>query len=160
MPIEVHMLSETERQLMDREAHAYPDPRAAAIDALMIVQQQRGWVSDDALHDVADHLGISTHELESVATFYSLIHRQPVGRHVIRLCDSVSCWLCGYREIRDQLREQLGIDFGHTSSDGRFTLLPNACLGRCDHAPVMLVDDDAHHDLTPETLNQILDGYK
>lgn len=153
------MLSETEKRSIEAEAQAYPIRQALGIDALLIVQRERGWISDETLREVADYLDISTHELESVATFYSLIHRRPVGRHVIRLCNSVSCWLCGYGDIHNYLHEQLGIDFGETTSDDRFTLLPNACLGRCDHAPVMLVDDDAYHDVSPQTLTQILEGY-
>ena len=154
------MLSEKEISLIEDESRAYPQRQALAIEALRIVQKERGWISDEALHDISDYLGITTHALESVATFYSLIHRRPVGRHVIRLCDSVSCWLTGVNEIQKQLHEHLSIEFGETSSDGRFTLLPNACLGRCEHAPVMLVDEDAHHDLTPQTLAQILERYK
>lgn len=154
------MLSEREKRLIEQEAHAYPERQGQGIDALLIVQRERGWISDEALRDVAGYLGISPHELEGVATFYSLIHRRPVGRHVIRLCDSVSCWLTGCEAIQERLHELLGIDFGQTSTDGRFTLLPNACLGRCEHAPAMLIDEDAHHDLAPETLAQILEGYR
>lgn len=154
------MLSDKEKALIEEEAQAYPERQAVGIDALLIVQRERGWISDETLRDVAGYLGIGVHALESVATFYSLIHRRPVGRHVIRLCDNVSCWLTGYNEIHTSLLELLGIDFGQTSADGRFTLLPNACLGRCEHAPVMLVDEDAHHDLTPQTLAQILEAYQ
>ncbi|MEJ2553885.1 MAG: NADH-quinone oxidoreductase subunit NuoE [Gammaproteobacteria bacterium] len=153
------MLSESEKQQIDHEAQAYPDRRAVGIDALLTVQRERGWISDETLRDVATYLGISPDALEGVATFYNLIHRRPVGRHVIRLCDSVSCWLCGYGEIHARLRQALGIDFGQTSADGRFTLLPNVCLGRCEYAPVMLIDDDAHDDLTAHKLDAILARY-
>lgn len=153
------MLSETERQQIEHEARAYPDRQALGIEALRIVQRQRGWISDETLRDIADYLAISPDALEGVATFYNLIHRRPVGRHVIRLCDSVSCWLCGYEEIRDRLRQRLGIDFGGTTADGRYTLLPNACLGRCEYAPVMLVDDDAHDALAADGLDAILKRY-
>jgi NADH-quinone oxidoreductase subunit E len=153
------MLSESEKQQIDHEAQAYPDRRAVGIDALLTVQRERGWISDETLQDVAAYLGISPDALEGVATFYSLIHRRPVGRHVIRLCDSVSCWLCGCGEILVRLRQELGIDLGQTSADGRFTLLPNVCLGRCEYAPVMLIDDDAHNDLTAHKLDAILARY-
>jgi NADH-quinone oxidoreductase subunit E len=153
------MLSESERQEIEHEARAYPDRRALSIEALRIVQRQRGWISDETLRDVAAYLGTSPDLLEGVATFYNLIHRRPVGRHVIRLCDSVSCWLCGYEKIRDRLRQELGIDFGGTTADGRYTLLPNACLGRCEYAPVMLIDDDAHDALAADRLDAILKQY-
>jgi NADH-quinone oxidoreductase subunit E len=154
------MLSDEERRLIEEEARCYPDRRAVCIDALRIVQRQRGWISDQALAEVAEHVGMSVEDLEGVATFYSLIRRRPVGRHVILLCDSVSCWLTGYPGIRAHLCRRLAIDFGGTTADGRFTLLPNVCLGRCEYAPVMLVDDDAHDDLTPEKVDRILEDYR
>lgn len=154
------MLSEEEKRLIDDEARCYPERRAVCIDALRLVQRGRGWISDQTLADIAEYVGMSVDNLEGVATFYNLIYRRPVGRHVILLCDSVSCWLTGYRQIREHLCRRLGIDFGETSKDGCFTLLPNVCLGRCERAPVMLIDDDAHHDLTPEKVDQILAGYR
>jgi NADH-quinone oxidoreductase subunit E len=98
-------------------------------------------------------------EVEGVATFYNLIFRQPVGRHVILLCDSVSCWITGYHGILDHLQAVLGISLGETTPDGRFTLLPIACLGCCDHAPALMVDDDLHLDLTPERVDALLAHY-
>ncbi len=138
----------------------YPQKRAACIEALKVVQQHRGWVSDEALDDVAELLEMTPDELDGVATFYNLIFRKPVGRHVILICDSVSCWIMGYDNLRDHLKSRLGIDLGGTTPDGRFTLLPSVCLGACDHAPVMMIDDDLHLDLTPERIDQILAGYE
>jgi NADH-quinone oxidoreductase subunit E len=138
----------------------YPQKRAACIEALKVVQQHRGWVSDEALDEVAELLEMTPDELDGVATFYNLIFRKPVGRHVILICDSVSCWIMGYDNLRGHLRSRLGIDLGETTADGRFTLLPSVCLGACDRAPVMMVDDDLHLDLTPERIDQILAGYK
>ncbi len=142
-----------------KRSRCYPDRRAVCIDALRLVQRERGWISDETLAEIAAYVGMSVDNLESVATFYNLIHRRPVGRHVILLCDSVSCWLTGYPGIREHLRARLGVDFGGTTADGRFTLLPNVCLGRCEYAPVMMIDDDAHHDLTPEAVDRILEDY-
>jgi NADH-quinone oxidoreductase subunit E len=133
--------------------------RAAASDALKIVQRHRGWVSDDALKEVAALLEMSPSSLDSIATFYSGIYRRPVGRHVIQVCDSVSCWIMGYHPIRAHLAERLGIDLGQTTADGRFTLLPAACLGVCEQAPAMLIDGDVHGDLTPEKVDAILPKY-
>ncbi len=138
----------------------YPQKRAACIEALKVVQQHRGWVSDEALDEVAELLEMTPDELDGVATFYNLIFRKPVGRHVILICDSVSCWIMGYDNLRDHLKSRLGIDLGGTTPDGRFTLLPSVCLGACDHAPVMMIDDDLHLDLTPERIDQILAGYE
>ena len=154
------MLSPEERQEIEAELAHYPDPRAACIDALKIVQRHRGgWVSDEALNDVAERLAMSAAELDGVATFYNLIFRRPVGRHVILLCDSVSCWILGYEALREQLRTHLGIGFGETTGDGRYTLLPIACLGACDHAPVLMIDADLHLDLDTGRLGALLERY-
>lgn len=143
------MLTDLEREEIEAEAAHYPYKRAVAIDALKIVQRHRGHISDEALADVADFLGISSDELDGVASFYNLLHRKPVGRHVVWVCDGVSCWLTGYPRLRAALEKQLGIGLGQTTADGRFTLLPIVCLGACDHAPVLMVDDDLHRDCDP-----------
>ncbi len=154
------MLSEEERKQIDEEVSHYPNKRAACVEALKIVQNQRGWVSDESLKEVAQYLEMTPDELDSVATFYNLIFRHPVGKHVVLLCDSVSCWLMGYPAIRQKLIDQLGVDFGGTTEDGQFTLLPTVCLGDCDHAPVLMVDQDLHHDLQSEKIEPILRRYK
>jgi NADH-quinone oxidoreductase subunit E len=98
--------------------------------------------------------------VEGVATFYNLIYRRPVGRHVILVCDSVSCWIMGYEDLRKRLEEHLGIGLGQTTPDGRFTLLPIGCLGACHRAPAMIVDGDLHENLSPEALDRILEEYR
>ena len=103
---------------------------------------------------------MSRDDLDSVATFYNLIYRKPVGRHVILLCNSVSCWILGYERLRQRLGERLGIQLGETTPDGRFTLLPIVCLGTCDHAPALMIDNDLHRDLTPESVDRILEEYR
>lgn len=153
-------LSDEEIAEIRHEMGLYEDPQAACIDALKIVQKRRGWVSDETLAATAEVVGVSPAAMESVATFYNLIFRKPVGRHVVMLCDSVSCYLCGYEGIRDHLKKSLGVDFGETTPDGRFTLLPICCLGDCDGAPSMRVDEDYHGNLTPERVDEILEDYQ
>jgi NADH-quinone oxidoreductase subunit E len=153
------MLSDEERKELQHELDQMPYPRAACIEGLKIVQRHRGWVSDEALRDLADALAMTPDELDSIATFYSLIFRRPVGRHVILLCDSVSCWTLGYEEILRALERRLGVGFGGTTADGRFTLLPIPCLGCCDHAPALMIDDDLHQDLRADGLDEILARY-
>ncbi len=136
------------------EAH----PRAACIEALQDVQRDFGWVSDDHLREVAELLGMSPADLDGVATYFNLIFRRPVGRRVILLCDSVSCWLMGRDRIAARLTHRLGITPGHTTADGQFTLLPTVCLGHCDHAPAMMVGDTLHGDLEPASIDRILDA--
>jgi NADH-quinone oxidoreductase subunit E len=154
------MLSPEERREIEEELPRYPTRQAVCIDAMQIVQRHRGWVSDESLADIADLLGMSRHELDAVATFYNLIFRKPVGRHVIFVCDSVSCWIMGYERLYQALSARLGIAFGQTTPDGRFTLLPIVCLGACDRAPAMLIDGTLHANLDPDRLDPILDRYE
>jgi NADH-quinone oxidoreductase subunit E len=154
------MITEEETKEIEAAASRFPTPRAAAIEALQIVQKTRGWVSDEDLGEVAGLLGMTVDELDGVSSFYSLIFRKPVGRHVILVCDSISCWVVGSERIIDRLTRRLGVGLGGTDAEGRFTLLPVACLGACDHAPAMLIDGDLHGDLTPEAIDAILDRYE
>src|SRR5574340_521308 len=144
------MLTPDERAEIEAEFPHYSNRRAVCIDAMKLVQKHRGWLSDEALADIGELLGMSAADLDSVATFYNLLFRRPVGRHVIYLCNSVSCWIMGSDRQCSQLSMRLGVAPGETTADGKFTLLPIVCLGACDHAPVMMVDDDTHLDLTPE----------
>jgi NADH-quinone oxidoreductase subunit E len=153
------MLGTEEKRQIEAELEQYDHKRAACVEALKVVQQHHGWVSDENLRELASILEMSPDELDAVATFYSLIFRRPVGRHVILICDSISCWILGYQDIRQHLKERLGIEEGETTEDGRFTLLPIPCLGTCDHAPAMMIDDDLHQDLTREKVDQILARY-
>jgi NADH-quinone oxidoreductase subunit E len=157
---EQKMLNAEEIQEIEAEAGHYPTREAVSIDALRIVQRHRGWVSDESLRDIAGHLGMSPTDLDSVATFYNLIFRRPVGRHVIMVCDSVSCWIMGCDRVRKHLHDHLGIGLGETTPDHRFTLLPIVCLGCCDHAPAMTVDRDLHGDLDPQKIDAALEQYK
>jgi NADH-quinone oxidoreductase subunit E len=153
-------LTEAEMHEIDHEISLLPYKKAGVIEALKVVKQHRGWVSDDNVEAVAAYLEMSPAEVDSVATFYNLIFRKPVGRHVILLCDSISCYVMGYQKLYEALKQQLGIGFGETSPDGRFTLLPNACLGCCDRAPALMIDEDLFRDLKPEMLEQLLSVYK
>ena len=153
------MLSEQERTEIAAHSQHYPNARAVCVEALKIVQQHRGWVSDESIADVAEALQMTPVELEGVATFYNMIFRKPVGKHVILLCDSVSCWIMGYEHLREHLHARLGIGLGETTADGRFTLLPNVCLGACDHAPAMMIDNAHYQDLDPARVDEILAKY-
>jgi NADH-quinone oxidoreductase subunit E len=153
------MLTAEERQEIEVELAHYPTKQAVCIDAMKIVQRHRGWVSDESIRDIGELLGMSAADLDGVATFYNLIHRRPVGRHVVMVCNSVSCWIMGYEAIRSHLTSRLGIDFGETTPDGRFTLLPIVCLGACDHAPTIMIDNQLYGDLNPEKIDQLLKAH-
>lgn len=153
------MLTPEERAEIEAEFPRYPNRKAVCIDAMKVVQKHRGWLSDDTLRDIGELLGMSAADLDGVATFYNLLFRHPVGRHVIYLCASISCWIMGAERQCSHISKQLGVAPGETTADGRFTLLPIVCLGACDHAPVMMIDDDTHFDLTPEGIDRILERY-
>lgn len=153
------VLSDSERAAIQHEMHHYEDPRAASIEALKIVQKERGWVPDGAITSIAEVLGIPSSDVEGVATFYSQIFRQPVGRHIIRYCDSVVCFINGYETIQQKLEQKLGIKPGQTTADQRFTLLPVCCLGNCDKGPNMMIDDDLHGHLDADKIDELLEQY-
>jgi len=154
------ILSAEEIKQIDHNLSHYDNNRAVTIEALKIVQRQRGWVSDESLQSVAGYLKLSAAEVEGVATFYNLIYRQPVGKNVVRICDSVTCWFMGYEEIRDSLKEELKLEYGQMSDDGQFTLLPGPCMGACDCAPVMIVNDDLHTHVDAQKAKTIVREYK
>ncbi len=153
------MITQEELKEIDDEIKKAPTKKAAVIDALKVIQRHRGWVPDDALEEVAGILEMTPDEVDSIATFFSMIFRSPVGRHVIFVCDSVSCWVVGYEEIREHLMERLGISMGETTGDGKFTLLPAACLGVCERAPAMMIDETLYTRLTLSGVDEILGKY-
>ena len=154
------MLSAEERKEIEMKLVDYPNKQAMSIESMLIVQRHRGWVSDESLHDLAELLGLSVADLDGVATFYNLIRRKPVGRHVALLCDSVSCWIMGCERVRDQLCSSLGTPLGGTTADGRFTLLPIVCLGVCDREPAMMIDGKLHEDLDEQRIEEVLAQYE
>jgi NADH-quinone oxidoreductase subunit E len=153
------MLSETEKKEINEELKLYPYPEAACIDTLKIVQEHRGWISDEAIYDIASELGMSAEDVDGIATFYTRIYRKPVGRHVILICDNISCMILGYESVYNYLSKKLGIRFGQTTPDGKFTLLPVSCLGDCDHAPVMMINNEHYNNLNFEKIDEILEKY-
>jgi NADH-quinone oxidoreductase subunit E len=154
------MLNEEEKNEIEAEVHEYEQRQAACIEALKIVQRHRGWVSDEAVKDLSEFLDMTPDELDSVATFYSRIYRKPVGKHVILVCDSVSCWIMGYERIVSYFQTKLGIGLGETTTDGRFTLLPVACIGACDKAPAVIIDNELFSNLDEGKIDDILAQYE
>ncbi len=154
------MLTEPEKKEILEEAEAFPMKKAAVIDALKIVQKHRGWISDESVRDVADFLEMDADEVDSVATFYSRLYRKPVGRNVILICDGISCMIMNYEGIYKHVSDKLGIKFGETTVDKRFTLLPISCLGDCDKAPSMMINDELYNRLTTNKIDELLERYK
>ncbi len=154
------MINAEEKLEIDRELRQYENKHGACIDALRILQKHRGWISDETINDIANYLDLSQDVIEGVATFYNGIYRKPVGRHIILLCDSVSCWIKGCDSLRSRMKKTLNIEFGGTTADGEFTLLPIQCLGACDHAPVFTIDGDLYGDCRPDQVEKILEDIR
>ncbi|MFZ5866483.1 MAG: NADH-quinone oxidoreductase subunit NuoE [Thermodesulfobacteriota bacterium] len=153
------VLTEEVRSEMLAAISACQQKECAALDVLLIAKRHYGWISDEMLNELAAILEMSTSELDSAATFYNQIYRKPIGRHVILVCDSVSCWIMGYDLVREHLIARLGIELGQTTPDGRFTLLPIQCLGACDQAPAVMVDGELFVNLDATTIDEILQRY-
>jgi NADH-quinone oxidoreductase subunit E len=154
------MLPAELRESLTQHIATVEHPRELVVDVMFAVQDHYGYLSDQAVEEVAQFVGMSLLEVEELATFYTFVYRQPVGKYVIHVCDSVICWMDGYESIRDHLSRKLGIAMGETTPDGLFTLLPACCIGYCDMSPAMLVNKKAYGLLTPESIDQILDNLK
>ena len=152
----------TEENLRELDAlqKRYPSKEALMLPTLWKVMEQEGHISLDAIDAVADYLGVPPMKVYGVATFYTMFHLEPVGTYHIQLCKTLSCALCGKSEILAHLKKRLGIDVGQTSDDGRFTLSQVECLGSCGTAPVMQINDTLYENLTPEKVDEILEGLK
>jgi NADH-quinone oxidoreductase subunit E len=132
-------------------------PRELVVDVMLASQDHYGYLSDEALEEAAMLLGMTPLEMEELATFYTFFYREPVGKYVIHVCDSVICWMDGYESIRDYLSQKLGIKMGETTPDGLFTLLPVCCIGYCDRSPAILINRKVYGPLTTEKLDNILE---
>jgi NADH-quinone oxidoreductase subunit E len=144
------------KELLEKVASAVT-PREAAVDVMKELQRHYGWLTDEAVDEAAEILGLSPLQVDELATFYEMIYRRPVGKRVIHVCDSISCWSVGCDEIMEHLKRRLGVEPGETSEDGTFTLVPCACLGNCGQGPTMMVGDTLYGRLTPERVDEILE---
>jgi NADH-quinone oxidoreductase subunit E len=152
------MLPESLRTRLVKQITESEHPRELVVDIMMVLQAHYGYLSDEALIETAALLELTPLEVEELATFYPFIYRQPVGRYVIHVCDSVICWMDGAETLRDALQKKLGIGVGQTTPDNLFTLLPVCCIGYCDHAPAILINGKVYGPLTPDMLDDILSG--
>lgn len=155
------LISSESREEIDRWIAKYPANRkqSAVMAALRIVQDQNGgYLTNDLIEAVAEYLGMQPIAVYEVATFYSMYELKPVGRHVINICTNISCMLCGSDEVVGHLQEKLGIKLGETTADGKFTLREVECLGACVYAPMLQIGHQYYEKLTPEKLDQIIEG--
>jgi NADH-quinone oxidoreductase subunit E len=150
------MIPESLKTELQSRIAAAITPREAAVDVLKCLQAHYGWLTDEAVEEAAGLLGLSPLQLDELATFYEMLYRRPVGKRVIHVCDSISCWAMGGEPLMAHLAKDLAIQPGETSADGLFTLLPCCCLGNCGEAPTMMIGDTLYGSLTPETALEIL----
>jgi NADH-quinone oxidoreductase subunit E len=150
------MIPEQLRQeLAQRVAHAVT-PREAAVDVMKELQRHYGWLTDEAVGEAAELLGLSPLQVEELATFYEMIYRRPVGRLVVHVCDSISCWAMGGETLLADMEQMLGIEAGGTTSDGNVTLLPCSCLGNCGDGPAIMIGERLYGKVTMECARDIV----
>lgn len=154
------MLSQASLDAIRIEMDKYPKDRkqAAIMASLRIAQEELGWISRELMDYLAKLHDMQTIEVYEVATFYTMYDLDPVGRHKINVCTNVSCMLRGSDNVVEHLQSRLGIGFGETTADGKFTLKEVECLAACGGAPMMQVDKSYHENLTPGTIDKILDA--
>ena len=135
----------------------YPNSQAACIPVLHVCQEQNGWISEEVMQFVADRLSLSTAHVKGVVTFYTLFNKEPVGKHQVWVCRTLSCALRGSDNILHHCEKRLGIAPGETTKDGKVTLRTAECLASCGTAPMMQVDKDYYENLTTAEVDRILD---
>ena len=149
-------LQEEIRQMMA----SYPKPRSAILMALHRIQEELGWVPEPAQAQVADLFEMNPQDVKSLVTFYYMYHRQPVGRYVLKVCRSISCYLCGAPRLIEHLEEKLGVKLGETTSDGQFSLVGSECLAACTGAPCLQVNDRFFENATHQNVDDLLSRLK
>ena len=139
----------------------FPTRQACLLPALWIIMEERGWVSPQSMAEIAGILGLTPAYVKGVVTFYTMYYQHPMGRHVIQVCTTSPCHLCGAADVQAALLKQTGCgELGATSPDGRFTVIEVECLGACGFPTPLLIDDDFVESVTPERVAGILERYK
>jgi NADH-quinone oxidoreductase subunit E len=152
--------TEENKKKFDAVLKRYPKKLAAMLPTLWLAQKQHGWISTEVMEYVASLLECSPAKVYEVMTFYTMFHREPVGRYHFQVCRTLSCQLCGSEAITAYLKEKLGVGVGETSSDGRYTLSEVECLGSCGTAPMLQLNDDYNENLTAEKLDRLIASLK
>lgn len=150
------MIPEELRQSLLKQIDRVEHPRELVVDVMFAIQEHYGYLTDEGVEETARLLDMSALEVEQLATFYTFVYREPVGKFVIHVCDSVVCWMDGYESIKDYLCKILKIQAGETTPDGLFTLLPVCCIGYCDRSPAILINKKVYGSLTTDKIDDIL----
>ena len=154
------MLPEDLKNSLKAKVAAVDHPREMVVDVIFAIQEHYGYLTDEGVEETARLVGMSPLEVEQLATFYTFIFREPVGKYVIHVCDSVVCWMNGFESIKAHLSEKLGIQDGETTTDGLFTLLPVCCVGYCDRSPAILINKKVYGNLTTGKIDEIIEGFR
>ena len=157
------MLSAESLKKIDREIAKYPpeQKRSAVMSALIVAQDEKGWLSPEVMDFVAQYLGMAPVAVYEVASFYTMYNLHQTGRHKLTVCTNLPCGLQGALDAADHLQKKLGIGFNETTADGRFTLKEGECMGACAMAPVVLVNNKKMHDyMTTEKLDRLIEELK
>ncbi|MBI4429339.1 MAG: NADH-quinone oxidoreductase subunit NuoE [Ignavibacteriales bacterium] len=154
------MLNDTNKQKLEELRKRYPTSQALVLPVLWMVQEQEGYISEDAMKSVAAMLNVPFGHIIGVVTFYTMFHSKPIGKHHIEVCTNVSCMLRGCEKIVGHLEHKLGITLGQTSKDGNWTLSEAECLGSCGTAPMFTIGDQYHENLTTQKVDEILERLK
>jgi NADH-quinone oxidoreductase subunit E len=151
------MIPQELRQSLAARVASAVTAREAAVDVMKELQAHYGWLTDEAVGEAAEILGLSTLQVDELATFYEMIYRRPIGNKVVHICDSISCWCAGFDSIMAHVMNRLGVKAGETTADGMYTLVPCCCLGMCGDSPAMSVGDKLYGNLTPERIDEIFE---
>src|ERR1700676_1958768 len=154
------MISDQVKQRMRDLASRYPSARSAILPALHLAQQQEGYITDEGARAVAEAIGITVDDVESVATFYTMYYQQQPGKRVIKVCTSISCYLRNCDSLVNHLEQRLGIKRGETTVDGNYTLMTAECLASCGTAPVIQVNDEFVENVTPAMTDALIDEWE
>jgi len=154
------MIPDELRKSLLKDLDHVEHPQELVVDVMFAIQEHYGYLTDEGVQETAELLGMSDLEVEQLATFYTFVYREPVGKYVIHVCDSVVCWMDGYESVRDYLIQKLDIQPGETTAGGLFTLLAVCCIGYCDRSPAMLINRKAYGNLTTEKIDRIIEKLK
>lgn len=153
---EPYLTDEMKRHLAEKYFPRYPTKRAVLLPALHHIQHAYNWIPPQAMEEIAAFLELAPAEVMDTASFYEEYWLKPKGKYLVQVCRSLSCEICGSRDLTRRMEEKLGVEVGETTADGRYTLVELECLGACGTAPVALVNEALYEELTPEKLDRVV----
>jgi NADH-quinone oxidoreductase subunit E len=155
----MHFSSQLEQRLAEMFTH-YPVRRSVLVPLLLYVQDELGYLSDEAIAEIAKRVDLTELEIRNVISYYSMLHTRPIGRYNVQVCTNISCMLRGAEKVFEHCKKRLGIGHKETTPDGRFSLEEVECIGACSWAPAMQVNYSFHEQLTPDKLDEVLEEYR